>query len=219
MRATVGRADEGAHVFDAEPSLISSGSTVDPNSRTRTASPCLRRRTSDDQLDEQRDRAISDPDAQLRPTRCRSEADILDLAPVIPVVVVDSVEQAVPLARALLRGGIPGDRDDPAQRRGSWRDRGGRLRGRGDGRRRRHRGDARAGAAGARTPGRSSSSRPAPRHDCSGGAGQRAAPAGRCRHADRDAHAGRGWTRGDEVLPRRGERGRPYLSAVSRAVS
>ncbi|KQU67708.1 keto-deoxy-phosphogluconate aldolase [Phycicoccus sp. Root563] len=35
------------------------------------------------------------------------EADILDLAPVIPVVVVDSVEQAVPLARALLRGGIP----------------------------------------------------------------------------------------------------------------
>ena len=35
------------------------------------------------------------------------EADILDLAPVIPVVVLDSVEQAVPLARALLRGGIP----------------------------------------------------------------------------------------------------------------
>ena len=35
------------------------------------------------------------------------EADLLDLAPVIPVVVVDSVEQAVPLARALLRGGIP----------------------------------------------------------------------------------------------------------------
>jgi 2-dehydro-3-deoxyphosphogluconate aldolase/(4S)-4-hydroxy-2-oxoglutarate aldolase len=37
----------------------------------------------------------------------RNEADILDLAPVIPVVVVDSVEQAVPLAQALLRGGIP----------------------------------------------------------------------------------------------------------------
>lgn len=36
-----------------------------------------------------------------------SEVDILDLAPVIPVVVVDSVEQAVPLARALVRGGIP----------------------------------------------------------------------------------------------------------------
>jgi 2-dehydro-3-deoxyphosphogluconate aldolase/(4S)-4-hydroxy-2-oxoglutarate aldolase len=35
------------------------------------------------------------------------EADVLDLAPVIPVVVVDSVEQAVPLARALVRGGIP----------------------------------------------------------------------------------------------------------------
>ncbi|WP_200949156.1 bifunctional 4-hydroxy-2-oxoglutarate aldolase/2-dehydro-3-deoxy-phosphogluconate aldolase [Phycicoccus sp. Soil748] len=36
-----------------------------------------------------------------------SEADLLDLAPVVPVVVVDSVEQAVPLARALLAGGIP----------------------------------------------------------------------------------------------------------------
>jgi 2-dehydro-3-deoxyphosphogluconate aldolase / (4S)-4-hydroxy-2-oxoglutarate aldolase len=36
-----------------------------------------------------------------------SEADVLTLAPVIPVVVVDSVEQAVPLAQALLRGGIP----------------------------------------------------------------------------------------------------------------
>lgn len=33
--------------------------------------------------------------------------DILDLSPVIPVVVVDSVDQAVPLAKALLRGGIP----------------------------------------------------------------------------------------------------------------
>lgn len=37
----------------------------------------------------------------------RSEVDVLDLAPVIPVVVVESVEQAVPLARALVRGGIP----------------------------------------------------------------------------------------------------------------
>ena len=36
-----------------------------------------------------------------------SEVDVLDLAPVIPVVVVESVEQAVPLARALVRGGIP----------------------------------------------------------------------------------------------------------------
>ena len=37
----------------------------------------------------------------------RGEVDVLDLAPVIPVVVVESVEQAVPLARALVRGGIP----------------------------------------------------------------------------------------------------------------
>src|SRR5687767_6032851 len=37
----------------------------------------------------------------------RDGADVLALAPVIPVVVVDTVEQAVPLARALVRGGIP----------------------------------------------------------------------------------------------------------------
>src|SRR3712207_1419209 len=35
------------------------------------------------------------------------EADLLDLSPVIPVVVVEEVAQAVPLARALVRGGIP----------------------------------------------------------------------------------------------------------------
>jgi len=35
-----------------------------------------------------------------------SEADVLALSPVIPVVVVDDVTQAVPLAQALLRGGI-----------------------------------------------------------------------------------------------------------------
>jgi 2-dehydro-3-deoxyphosphogluconate aldolase / (4S)-4-hydroxy-2-oxoglutarate aldolase len=32
---------------------------------------------------------------------------LLDLSPVIPVVVVDSVDQAVPLARALVAGGVP----------------------------------------------------------------------------------------------------------------
>ncbi|HEY7719653.1 MAG TPA: bifunctional 4-hydroxy-2-oxoglutarate aldolase/2-dehydro-3-deoxy-phosphogluconate aldolase [Pedococcus sp.] len=37
----------------------------------------------------------------------RTGADVLDLAPVIPVVVVEEVAQAVPLAQALLRGGIP----------------------------------------------------------------------------------------------------------------
>ena len=47
--------------------------------------------------------------ASTTPTKpvISSEADLLDLAPVVPVVVVDSVEQAVPLARALLAGGIP----------------------------------------------------------------------------------------------------------------
>ncbi|CCH29003.1 bifunctional 4-hydroxy-2-oxoglutarate aldolase/2-dehydro-3-deoxy-phosphogluconate aldolase [Actinosynnema sp. NPDC047251] len=35
-----------------------------------------------------------------------TSADLLDLSPVVPVVVLDDAEQAVPLARALLRGGI-----------------------------------------------------------------------------------------------------------------
>jgi 2-dehydro-3-deoxyphosphogluconate aldolase/(4S)-4-hydroxy-2-oxoglutarate aldolase len=36
-----------------------------------------------------------------------SGKDVLDLSPVIPVVVIDEADQAVPLARALLRGGVP----------------------------------------------------------------------------------------------------------------
>ncbi|GHC72996.1 ketohydroxyglutarate aldolase [Nocardiopsis terrae] len=38
----------------------------------------------------------------------RSGADVLALAPVMPVVVVEEVEHAVPLARALVAGGLPG---------------------------------------------------------------------------------------------------------------
>ncbi|MEV2278126.1 bifunctional 4-hydroxy-2-oxoglutarate aldolase/2-dehydro-3-deoxy-phosphogluconate aldolase [Nocardiopsis sp. NPDC049922] len=38
----------------------------------------------------------------------RSGADVLDLAPVMPVVVVSDAEVAVPLARALVAGGLPG---------------------------------------------------------------------------------------------------------------
>jgi 2-dehydro-3-deoxyphosphogluconate aldolase/(4S)-4-hydroxy-2-oxoglutarate aldolase len=41
-------------------------------------------------------------------TNPRSGADILDLAPVMPVVVVSEAESAVPLARALVAGGLPG---------------------------------------------------------------------------------------------------------------
>ncbi|MGH3352448.1 MAG: bifunctional 4-hydroxy-2-oxoglutarate aldolase/2-dehydro-3-deoxy-phosphogluconate aldolase [Nocardioides sp.] len=36
-----------------------------------------------------------------------SSTDLLDLSPVIPVVVVDTVDQAVPVARALADGGVP----------------------------------------------------------------------------------------------------------------
>lgn len=41
-------------------------------------------------------------------TSPRSGADILDLAPVMPVVVVSDAGSAVPLARALVAGGLPG---------------------------------------------------------------------------------------------------------------
>ncbi|MEX0427333.1 bifunctional 4-hydroxy-2-oxoglutarate aldolase/2-dehydro-3-deoxy-phosphogluconate aldolase [Nocardioides sp. DS6] len=36
-----------------------------------------------------------------------SASDVLALSPVVPVVVVDAVEQAVPVARALAAGGVP----------------------------------------------------------------------------------------------------------------
>lgn len=36
-----------------------------------------------------------------------SERSLLDLAPVVPVVVLDSVDHAVPVARALVAGGVP----------------------------------------------------------------------------------------------------------------
>ena len=36
-----------------------------------------------------------------------SAADVVGLAPVIPVVVIDDLERAVPLAAALVRGGLP----------------------------------------------------------------------------------------------------------------
>lgn len=41
-------------------------------------------------------------------TTPRSGSDLMDLAPVIPVVVVDDPETAVPLSRALVAGGLPG---------------------------------------------------------------------------------------------------------------
>lgn len=41
-------------------------------------------------------------------TTPRSGCDLMDLAPVMPVVVVDDPEKAVPLSRALVAGGLPG---------------------------------------------------------------------------------------------------------------
>ncbi len=38
--------------------------------------------------------------------RVTTGADLLGLSPVIPVVVVDDADHAVPLAQALLRGGV-----------------------------------------------------------------------------------------------------------------
>jgi 2-dehydro-3-deoxyphosphogluconate aldolase/(4S)-4-hydroxy-2-oxoglutarate aldolase len=39
--------------------------------------------------------------------RVATPGNVLDLSPVIPVVVIEEVSDAVPLARALLRGGVP----------------------------------------------------------------------------------------------------------------
>ncbi|AOR34659.1 keto-deoxy-phosphogluconate aldolase [Streptomyces fodineus] len=41
------------------------------------------------------------------PLPCSPPASVLDLAPVVPVVVVSAVADAVPLARALVAGGLP----------------------------------------------------------------------------------------------------------------
>ncbi|MFD5543276.1 bifunctional 4-hydroxy-2-oxoglutarate aldolase/2-dehydro-3-deoxy-phosphogluconate aldolase [Streptomyces sp. NPDC127079] len=41
------------------------------------------------------------------PTSCPVPASVLDLAPVVPVVVIEDVADAVPLARALVAGGLP----------------------------------------------------------------------------------------------------------------
>ncbi|GJF23964.1 bifunctional 4-hydroxy-2-oxoglutarate aldolase/2-dehydro-3-deoxy-phosphogluconate aldolase [Streptomyces sp. HO565] len=41
------------------------------------------------------------------PLPSSSSASVLDLAPVVPVVVVDDLSDAVPLARALVAGGLP----------------------------------------------------------------------------------------------------------------
>ena len=64
--------------------------------------------------------------------------DLFDLAPVIPVVVVDDAADAVPLARALVGGRPPGDRGDAAHPRRAGGDRADRRRGAGRGRRRGH---------------------------------------------------------------------------------
>ena len=36
-----------------------------------------------------------------------SSGPLLDLVPVVPVVVIDDLDHAVPLARALVAGGVP----------------------------------------------------------------------------------------------------------------
>jgi 2-dehydro-3-deoxyphosphogluconate aldolase/(4S)-4-hydroxy-2-oxoglutarate aldolase len=44
--------------------------------------------------------------SESQPDQSPSDQSLLTLAPVIPVVVVDAVDQAVPLARALVAGGV-----------------------------------------------------------------------------------------------------------------
>ncbi len=47
------------------------------------------------------------PASESPRTPGRGDASVLDLVPVLPVVVVDRLEHAVPLARALVAGGLP----------------------------------------------------------------------------------------------------------------
>ena len=46
-------------------------------------------------------------DEELRLSYGQARSRIAALAPVIPVLTIDRVEEAVPLARALMRGGLP----------------------------------------------------------------------------------------------------------------
>ena len=45
---------------------------------------------------------------------------ILQAAPVVPVMVIDDVKQAVPLARALVAGGLAGSRNHAAHGKRHW---------------------------------------------------------------------------------------------------
>ena len=86
--------------------------------------------------------------------------EIMRLAPVIPVLVIEEGVDPVALAEALVDGRPAGDRGHAAHARRARRDardgaRGGRDRRRGDGARRGHARRSRS------TPGRASSSRPA----------------------------------------------------------
>ena len=64
------------------------------------------------------------------PLRTPSESSLLSRVPVVPVVVVDDPAHAVPVARALVAGGLPVIEPDPAHPGRARRDPGDRLRGR-----------------------------------------------------------------------------------------
>ena len=144
----------------------------------------------------------------------RSGTDVLDVSPVIPVVVVEDAATAVPLAAALLRGGIGvieitlrsagGGRGHP--RRGG--------RGPRDARRGRHRPHPRPGRRlPSSRPGRGSSSPPAPRRGCSTPSSRPACPA-LCRvgHPHRDAGPGRARaSTAMKFFPAEASGGIPYL--------
>ena len=117
----VGRADEGAHVFAT---LGRTAELGDPPSHSRSSPGRPRTRPTP--------APGADPvSAAAQTHQIRTGGDVLDVSPVIPVVVVESAEQAVPLAQALLRGGIRHHRDHAALGGRARGDRGGGLAGRG----------------------------------------------------------------------------------------
>nr|WP_278260055.1 dihydroxy-acid dehydratase [Nocardioides convexus] len=87
------------------------------------------------------------------PRRCPLSAPehtdvVLDLVPVLPVVVIDDLAHAVPVARALVDGGLPAIEPDPAHAGGPGRDAADRRRGARDRPRRRHHHQPRPGGGG-----------------------------------------------------------------------
>ena len=144
--------------------------------------------------------------------------DLVSLAPVIPVVVIDELEDAVPLAAALVARRPAGDRGDAADAGRRCGDRADRRRGAGRGRRRGHGHDVASGRRGARrrraVPGLAGRDADAARR----AAGQRRAVPARDGDGVGHRRAARARHQPREAVPGRGRRRRRGAEGVRRAV-